>query len=278
MNNLNGKLLVCCHQLGEWLSDDVYLPIHCGKALSDSDLAVQGDDTGDNISLKNRNYCELTALYWAWKNLRNADFIGLCHYRRYFSKQDSTWLAKELKCKHTFREIRNEILDAKHILQALEIHDIILPKQRCRPVSLKDDYIYQHIPEDYAILRQTVRDIYPAYLSSFDYVMENTHKLSCYNMFVAEKPLADEYCEWLFRILFEVEKRIKLSAYPYQARVFGFMSERLLNVYCYHHALRVAYKPVLFVTDAPDYSALAYSFRNIRNTVLFKLSELDFRS
>ena len=62
----------------------LFLPIQVGRAISSVDLGIQGDDTGDNISWKNRNYCELTALYWAWKNLKEVDIIGLCHYRRYF--------------------------------------------------------------------------------------------------------------------------------------------------------------------------------------------------
>ena len=61
-----------------------YLPIQVGKAISNTDLGVQGDNTGDNISEKNQSYCELTGIYWAWKNLKNVDYIGLCHYRRYF--------------------------------------------------------------------------------------------------------------------------------------------------------------------------------------------------
>lgn len=61
------------------------MPIHVGKVLHpDVDLGIQRDDTGDNISLKNSSYCELTGMYWAWKNLRGVDVIGLCHYRRYF--------------------------------------------------------------------------------------------------------------------------------------------------------------------------------------------------
>ena len=69
------KILVCCHKPGKWLSDDVYMPIHCGKAISNVDLGIQGDDTGDNISAKNPYYCELTAIYWAWKNLQDIDYL-----------------------------------------------------------------------------------------------------------------------------------------------------------------------------------------------------------
>lgn len=81
----NVKILVCCHKHDITPKQEPYLPIHAGKALHpELDLGITGDDTGDNISLKNPNYCELTAMYWAWKNLKDVDIIGLCHYRRYF--------------------------------------------------------------------------------------------------------------------------------------------------------------------------------------------------
>ena len=83
MNN-KMKILVCTHKPGFVLQDDIYTPIQVGKALSNVDLGFLGDDKGDNISVKNKEFCELTAMYWAWKNLKNLDVIGLCHYRRYF--------------------------------------------------------------------------------------------------------------------------------------------------------------------------------------------------
>ena len=79
------KILVCCHKPADIPDNGIFLPVHCGKALSDKDLGMTGDDTGDNISAKNPNYCELTALYWAWKNLKGTEYIGLYHYRRFFS-------------------------------------------------------------------------------------------------------------------------------------------------------------------------------------------------
>lgn len=78
------KVLVCCHKATYVPNDDVYLPIQVGKANSKIDLGFQGDDEGKNISEKNFSYCELTAVYWAWKNLKDIDYIGLCHYRMIF--------------------------------------------------------------------------------------------------------------------------------------------------------------------------------------------------
>ena len=78
------KIIVCCHKQDIMANQEPYFPVHVGKALSDAKLGIQPDDEGKNISAKNRSYCELTGLYWAWKNLKNVDVVGLCHYRRYF--------------------------------------------------------------------------------------------------------------------------------------------------------------------------------------------------
>ena len=75
------KILVATHKAYWMPEDDVYMPVHVGRE-GKQDLGFNGDNTGDNISLKNANYCELTGLYWAWKNLQ-CDYIGLCHYRRF---------------------------------------------------------------------------------------------------------------------------------------------------------------------------------------------------
>lgn len=83
------KILVCCHKPDNFKNDEVYMPIHVGKANSKYELGIQGDDTGDNISKENPHFCELTGLYWAWKNMQPVDYIGLCHYRRYFNFHSS---------------------------------------------------------------------------------------------------------------------------------------------------------------------------------------------
>lgn len=85
MNNL--KILVCCHKVDSNIrKNDPYLPIQVGKAVHpDLDLGFQNDNEGDNISIRNPYWCELTAIYWGWKNLKDYDYIGLCHYRRYLA-------------------------------------------------------------------------------------------------------------------------------------------------------------------------------------------------
>lgn len=76
------KIIVAAHKPYEMPDDEVYLPVYVG-AMGKTDVGYQRDDEGENISILNPYFCELTGLYWAWKNL-SEDYIGLVHYRRLF--------------------------------------------------------------------------------------------------------------------------------------------------------------------------------------------------
>ena len=217
--------------------DDVYLPIHVGRA-GKADLGYVGDNTGDNISSKNTNYCELTGLYWAWKNLK-CDYIGLCHYRRYFAHTVSGSDMEKKKL---------AILQRTDYEKLLKQYDVILPKQRNYFIeTVRSQYEHAHNKNDLALTEQIVAELYPEYSEAFCKVMGGT-KLHIFNMFVMKKEKFDEYCQWLFTILFELEKRIDISSYSqYEARVFGFLSERLLNVWLEKQKLKVKGIDVVFL-------------------------------
>ena len=104
------KILVACHKADPNIRhDDIYMPIQVGKALHpELDLGFQCCHTGDNISEKNGSYCELTALYWAWKNLKDVDYIGLCHYRRYFDFSKNNSALKPIKSDE-FHLLKNNV-------------------------------------------------------------------------------------------------------------------------------------------------------------------------
>lgn len=87
------KIAVAYHKDSIVLQDEHLIPVHVGKSLATAHLPFQGDNTGDNISEKNPVYCELTALYWLWKNV-NADYKGLFHYRRAFCIPKDFYLRK----------------------------------------------------------------------------------------------------------------------------------------------------------------------------------------
>lgn len=214
------KILVACHRPYPVPDEPCYLPVEVGAALRTQPIpGFTPDNTGDNISEKNKNYCELTALYWAWKNL-DADFIGLVHYRRYFSN------GKLLKRKEA------RILSEAELQKALDRCGILLPKPRNYWIETNySQYAHAHHAIDLDTTREILRERYPAYIKAFDASMKRTvgHR---FNMFVMSQERLCAYCNWLFDVLFELEKRLDISGYDaYNARVFGFVAERLLDVW-----------------------------------------------
>lgn len=269
---MDAVVLVCCHKKDKIKEDGVYKPIHVGKALSSLELPYQGDDCGDNISVKNKSYCELTGLYWAWKNMKGVRYIGLCHYRRYFNVKNKSLFSTNLKIKTTSMFSSEIIEDLTP--EILGNHDIILSEPTVYPYSLRVDYSYAHLSEDYLVLKQVVRELYPDYLESFIEIMEMNNKLSHYNMFYTKWDIFDNYCSWLFCLLQEVETRINISEYnDIQARIYGYMAERLLNVYVHKNKLKIKYFPLIWVTDdVCNKSIFRYCINKIRKNLSFWIS------
>ncbi|ADF62889.1 conserved hypothetical protein [Enterobacter cloacae subsp. cloacae ATCC 13047] len=140
------------------------------------------------------------------------------------------------------------IASPEEMMNLLENADILVAKPRNYYItSIKSHYIHAHHESDYTQLRDEIARQQPDYLSDFDDVMGGT-KISLYNMFVCKKALIDEYFAWLFPLLFALEQKIAYQNYDaYQKRVFGFMAERLFNVWLHHqrNRLRIKYMPVV---------------------------------
>ena len=237
---MNIKILVAAHKKYWMPDDDIYVPIHVGAEGKES-LGYVPDNTGDNISSKNPNYCELTGLYWAWKNL-DCEYIGLCHYRRYFGK--SIHASRDMKKK------KDAIFHRPDYEELLRRYDVILPKKRNYYIeTVRSQYEHAHNKSDLDEVEKIIQEKYPDYLNTFIKVMDR-RKLHILNMFVMKKHIFDEYCTWLFDILFTLEKRIDISAYDsYEARIFGFMSERLFNVWIERQNLKKYEANVVFLEN-----------------------------
>ena len=230
------KIFTVCHKDIVFPRKKGYVPIAVGK-LSESEKStiIYKDNQGDNISWKNSNYSELTALYWIWKNCAE-DIVGLVHYRRFFANH-FLW---------------KTVLSERRILEILESKDIIIPKARVMDVTgqLPDQTIWEHFEkwhniDDLIQTREIIREKYPEYMDSFEEVCSKK-TIWPYNMMICKKELFDEYCQWLFEILFELEKRVDITTYDwYQKRLFGFISERLLNVWVTYHRLQSVEMPIL---------------------------------
>jgi hypothetical protein len=249
---MEAKILVCCHKQDVMETQAPYYPIQVGKAISGVDLGITGDDTGDNISDKNASYCELTGMYWAWKNLKNVDVVGLCHYRRYFDfhNQCPRYLAHVAYPTSDFDKINRQIPD--EILQKVKDGYVVCVKPKYY-LSLKLDYANAHISDDMRVLRSIIKETQDEAMQQAFFKVMNGSELMHYNMFMMSRADYDEYCSWLFGILAEAEKRIDISHYsPVQRRIFGYMAERLFNVWLYAKKQnKVIKKSILWFIDNP---------------------------
>lgn len=199
---------------------ELYFPILVGAIYNyKKGINYQRDDEGTNISKKNPNYNELTAIYWAWKNLKNVDAIGLVHYRRYFIKG---WHFSNL----------DNVIDEEDVAKLLSKYDVILPKKRHYYIeTIYSHYVHSHHKEPLDETRRIIIKLYPSYLSSFDKVMSR-RSAHMFNMFIMKKKYFNGYCKWLFDILEHVENSIDINNYSRQERrVFGYLAELLMDVW-----------------------------------------------
>lgn len=232
-------IYVATHKKAEFPKEKIYKPIRVGSALNKEDFGYQRDDIGENISNKNKNFCELTATYWIMKNDKS-DIVGLTHYRRYFFK------------KHKNNKLEN-VLSEQDIKEILKENDIIVPNYTfIIKHNAEKSWEKTHIKKDYDECKKIISEKYPDYIEAFEKFSKSRFLYIC-NMFITKKEIFDEYYKWLFDILFELEKRTDVSNYDdYNKRLFGFMSERLFNVWLIKHKeLKVKRMPVYNIDRRP---------------------------
>lgn len=201
-----------------WLpTDPLYLPVQAGAA-GRSNLGLTPDDTGDNISVKHAAYGELTALYWAWKNL-DGEYLGLVRH----------------DCHFTLRRVGADRKDVLTLDQAGPLAagaEVILPRKRKYWIETNyGQYVRVHGAEDLRLTRALLAERYPAYLRSYDRSMRRTtgHR---FNLFIMQRDVLDRYCAWLFDVLGALETRLDAEGRPGgDTRVFSHVAERLLDVW-----------------------------------------------
>ena len=228
------KIFEMHHKYNKYIYEDpCYYTIQLNaEKNSDKDFGyTYKDNTGDNISLKNLTYVDLTGVYWIWKNVNDCKYKGNVHYDRFFVSQDG------------------KILPSCDILSFLKDYDVIV----CDFARLEGRTVYQiyndfHGHENMDTCREVIQDIYPEYLQTFDDVIVNGEYSSLYNIMIGKTEVYNEYCNWLFTILFELEDRLKkldrlnFTEDDYQRKVFGFIGERLMLVWLKYN--KVNYKQV----------------------------------
>ncbi|MCD7835131.1 MAG: DUF4422 domain-containing protein [Lachnospiraceae bacterium] len=200
-------------------SDSTYIPLHVGRH-GKRDLGYPGDDTGENISDLNFMYGELTGLFWIWQNIDNVDYVGLCHYRRYFISESG----REMK--------KQEYLDL------LKEYDAIVPKHAECDESYYEHFARAHNRHDLDAVGRALKRLYPEYCDAYNQAMDG-HIYYWGNLMVTSLTILKAYSEWLFGIFLEAGEEIDVSGYDdYHKRVYGFLSEQMFYVFMLANGLK----------------------------------------
>ena len=210
-----------------------YKIIHAGKEGKD-DLGYLGDDTGDHISFVNPYLCEITALYWIWRNTTHT-VIGLSHYRRFFTESDDKKFSYD------------KILTKDAALRILESYDIIVHKLFIG-IFIQSELVKNDCGEDFRIagekiLREHLLRTHPDYLDAFEFV-KNSRTFHPCNMFVTRRNVFEAYCKWLFSFFLDATEELLRTTEIDKAtgnvrRLFAYLSERLFNVWLIRNRLRI---------------------------------------
>jgi hypothetical protein len=267
------KIFACYHTEPPQLRSDILLPLKVGADLSKTEKDVICDNVGDNISVKNPYFCELTGTYWIWKNVQ-ADIVGICHYRRFFNLQTED--TKFLNFKSDFEQKYG--LTEEQIEKKLEQYDLILPQKhphrpKTKHLTIYCQYADCHIIKDLDIVLNILHEKYSDMFPLAERLLKKDRQMYVGNMLLCKKDLFDEYSKWLFDILFEVEKRIHQDVETrdtYQKRVYGFLSERLTRVFVEYkrsqNMIKVLEVPML--VQVGQYKWLKYCFRKMEKKIL----------
>ena len=239
------KIFVSCHKDFNVLDNKLLHPIQVGTSLSSKKLDMLHDDDvsdgiKDEISRKNKMYCELTAQYWAWKHV-DADYYGFFHYRRYFTfkkvKKGSIVLQRSVdKIDDSLKVTEN--LNEEYMRSFIEKYDVIAP----RPINLVVTNGQQYgmgnnqFGEDLKNCIDIICEDFPEMAKFAKHYMRMRHGHMC-NMFIMKKEIFQDYCTWLFHILEKNEQQRAVAYEEYNVqgyRVSGYLAERLCSMYLWY--------------------------------------------
>lgn len=250
---MNIKMFIFLHKKVDFDVPEEYSTLFVGASKKQN---ISGfsyyDNSGDNISEKNQNFCELTGIYWIWKNI-TADVVGCCHYRRYFTKSRFS-----IKKKY-FPKLQDIDLLMKK-------YDVIVPNPKYYKKNIGESVNIAPNSQDMKEIEQAIKTVCPEYLLGYeDFLFNNRTYL--YNMCIMKKSLFDSYCKWLFDILFYIEKNHDMSQEDeYRSRLFGFLSERLLTVWLNQNVMPQKIKKIRVVKT--DESALRNKLHDVKNSYI----------
>ena len=242
--NKNLKIYVVTHknEYGLFKYESHHQHLYVGADINECNVDFLKDNVGDNISFMNQVFCELTGLYWVWKNEQKSDYVGFEHYRRHFE------------------------LSKNNIIKLFEKYDILLPKHDTTLGfgSIYEHYGYCHNIKDMDVIEEIIRDLYPEYENTYNMVIKGgVSHFNC-NSFITSWDNFDKIMTFLFNIFNEFQNRLNLKTledfkthiknnfntntilrreymrrgedwFTYQLRIMGFLSERLITLWVFHN-------------------------------------------
>ena len=271
----------------EVIDNPLYVPVRCGAVYDEREnVTMLGDDTGDNISEKRMSFCELTVQYWAWKNVK-ADYYGLCHYRRYLGFSDEKYPVDKLEANNgcvvesslSQKSVEKHCLTEKKMRAIIEDYDVIAME----PIKLNGTTNYgamanspdYHNMDDVDIAIDIIEKKYPHMIPAVEKYMRRSENCWLYNCWIMKADIFEEYSQWLFSVLEEVEKKIDNTYYNIQmCRTPGTLGERLFGIYMTYlqqiqrkRKLKINYQQLLFFKSVERENDIK-PFRNINNIAI----------
>lgn len=191
-------------------------PIQVGASLCRERVAKLLDCDGENISDKNVNYSELTALYWIWKNCltpqtNGGEYFGLSHYRRIL----------ELSEDDVLRLGSNQV-------------DVVLPYPMPYEPDIEEHHKRYLADCDWQALLTALEELQPEYAKALPEILRQQYFYN-YNIILARKKVLKDYCSWLFPILERMEQLSIPKGWERQDRYAGYMGETLETLYFMYH-------------------------------------------
>ena len=251
------------------------------------------DDEGENISEKNDKYCELTAQYWAWKNIHDADYYGFWHYRRFMSFRNENY-PMDIYYNVIFNDLNENVyeqlnLTAQSMKENISHYDIIVTT--ATNINSLDSRVHTNrehyeiasfqFKEDLDVMVEIIKEFYPEFYNiSLYYLDEIPYGYFC-NMFIMKKDIFLKYNEWLFSILEEHEKRRNYTNYDKTAfRVSGYLGERLFGIYYMYLKQNKNYKLLelqrTFFHNVEKDDFLVPFFKEKNVAIVFIITDNDF--
>lgn len=248
------KIVVAYHKKSLVLENPGYIPLHVGKALNPGlDLGIRGDDEGDNISDENGYYCELTALYWIWKNV-SADAKGLFHYRRVLDTRPHPMVDVHAALRAAVRRKYLPVVEygeadfarvadrtMAELPGLLEKYDIVTTKRAVTRLRVRNFFMLAGA-ELIDMMVASVGKLYPSY-QPFVKGCLRSHRLYFGNMTVMRNDIFDEYCTFMFSVLEDVKQTIISGGYLTDlrgekmfSRKLGYLAELLTDTYINYKA------------------------------------------